>query len=90
MLKGLSFREVNGTSARVEVLDGSSNGVLVATVTLINGESVRDWFAEQGVLLESGLFVAVQAGTVAGAVWAIPENRFEGFSFPSIWAEGAQ
>lgn len=70
-LAGWSFRETTGTAAAAfDLIDGGdANGVIIASVTLQPNESIRDDVGGHMLTVRSGLFIAVTAGTVRGAVW---------------------
>lgn len=72
LLMGWSFLETTGTaSASVEVWDGAdTTAQLVAVVSLVAGESTRDWLGPGGVYCSEGLFVNVLTGAVRGTLWA--------------------
>lgn len=71
LLMGWSFLESTGAAgATVEVWDGGdTTGQLVTAISLVAGESTRDWLAGDGILLQVGLFVNVISGSVRGALW---------------------
>lgn len=69
-LHGFSLRETTGAaSAIVRLHDGfDANGDLIATVSLIAAESVRDWF-EGGLAFGAGLYAEIVSGAVEGAIY---------------------
>ncbi len=71
ILRGWSVRETSSAAGAVfQVFDGTdANGQLAASVALKPGESTRDWFSEEGVKIESGLFLNVVSGVMEGAVY---------------------
>jgi hypothetical protein len=71
LLMGWALLETGGVAgATVEVWDGQdATGQLLVPITLLAGQSTRDWLAGDGVLSQSGLFLNVVSGTVRGVVW---------------------
>lgn len=86
IVTGWSFVETTGgADASLEVLDGRApDSTFVGAVNLTQGESTRDLMGANGVACHVGVFVHVLAGTVKGAVWAIPAQDYRGFA----WARG--
>lgn len=61
------------TAATVTLYDGQDNtGEIIFQVTVPASSSVPVNTANDGVLTEIGLFLAVSGGTVTGSVWAVP------------------
>lgn len=71
---GWSFRETTGgAAASFDLYDGrDANSRLFAAITLTAGESTRDLTAANGIVCETGIFFDRLAGTIKGAVWAVP------------------
>lgn len=72
-LYGWSFVETTGAAAAAfDLIDGgSAAGAEISPFTLTAGQSTRDWLGQPGLLIQSGLSLAVTAGTVRGAVWVL-------------------
>lgn len=69
-LIGYSIRENGGVAALVHLRDGpDAAGDLVCTLALAAGESAQAWFGPGGLNIGQGLFVHVETGSVAGAVY---------------------
>lgn len=72
-LIGYSIREnagPPGAAALVHLRDGpDAAGELVCTLALAAGESANAWFGPGGLNIAQGLFVHVETGSVAGAVY---------------------
>jgi len=70
-LAGWSFRETTGAAAAlVELFDGSNTGgVMIATIGLAAGESIRDTVGGHLLVVRNGLFVSVPSGIVTGSLW---------------------
>jgi len=70
-LAGFSIRETSGAAAAVVRLrDGSdATGDLLSTISLVSGESVRDWFMPSGISFGYGLFLEVLTGVVEAVVY---------------------
>lgn len=92
LLKGVALEETTGaagTHVRAYVRDGANAAApLLLPYGLGPSETARDWFDGQGMPFESGLFVDVQAGTVAGVLFVILEESLavEGQRF--WWMQG--
>lgn len=71
-LGGWSLVETtNAAVATVELWDGSVNGGgTLAVINLAAGQSLTKSMPGLGLVLRSGLFLNVTAGTVRGAIWA--------------------
>lgn len=71
LIGGWSFIETTGAaSATLQLVDGgSAQGTVLAEIGLSPGQSVRDLAPGDGLLLQTGLFINVTAGSVRGAVW---------------------
>jgi len=68
---GWSFREVTGSApADMQLMDGQNNtGLVIAEITLTQGQSIRDVTGDWPVLCLRGIWVQVNSGTVRGSVW---------------------
>lgn len=86
LLKGYAVRESSATAtARLTIRDGSSaSGRIIVPLTLQINESVRDWFSEEGIAFEQGIFFELVAGTIEGSVFVIPEVRIDRTSVPLV------
>lgn len=73
-LHGWSLEETTGSAgASVVLRDGTgTDGVFIVGITLLPGESTRDWLAGAGIGVRTGLFLEVVAGSVEGAAWVLP------------------
>lgn len=71
VLRGYSLRETTGTAPAVFRIHGGLDAFapVIAVVSLVAGESVRDWFGESGVRTRNGLYFELVTGTVEGSVW---------------------
>jgi|ERR1044072_3123782 len=71
VIKGMTIREVAGTpaAARINIRDGSVSGPILLAINLVASESVRDWFAPDGIRVNTGIYLQVLAGTVEGAIY---------------------
>lgn len=85
VLKGWAFRETGGVAvATFNLWDGTSNaGLLLSPLGLAAAGHESLWLGELGISFTRGLFVEVTAGSVIGAVWAIPQEflTVDGASF---------
>jgi len=67
-----ALRDVTGQSSAVIFYDnasGSAMGTHYGPITLAGNESVRDWFAPNGLtVVTGGIFLDVLAGAVSGAI----------------------
>lgn len=72
-LYGWSLVETTGAAiAACDLIDGgAAAGTEITPITLSAGQSTRDWLGRPGLLVQSGLFLNVTAGTVRGAVWIL-------------------
>lgn len=72
-LYGFNFVESTGSAAAAcRLVDGGDiNGAAIAEISLTPGQSVRDWFGQPGILVESGLTLWVLSGGVRGTVWPL-------------------
>lgn len=70
-LRGWAVRETTGsTGCVVELYDGNnSSGQLVVPVGVGNGASVSVWFGDDGVDIETGIFVNMVFGTADVVVY---------------------
>lgn len=70
-LAGWSLRETTGAAvAQLDLIDGGdAGGVMVASIGLLAGESKVSTFGGHLLTVQNGLFVAVNAGSVTGALW---------------------
>lgn len=74
ILHGWGFRETSDTArAELEVRDGAQ-GQLIVPITLLAGESTRDWLSGTGLYVRTGLYVAMLTGTAQWSLWATPLN----------------
>lgn len=64
-LRGWSARETTGnTGAVVELYDGSNaSGQLLVPVGVTSGQSANAWFGDDGIDVESGVFVNMAFGS---------------------------
>jgi hypothetical protein len=81
-LAGWSLRETTGAAvAQLDLVDGGdSGGVIVASIALAAGDSKVATFGGHLLTIQNGLFVAVNAGSVTGALWfadrvGVPHRR---------------
>jgi hypothetical protein len=73
ILRGYGFRETAGGAATVLIHAGSdASGHVIVPVTLSAGESVRDWFSDEGIAILGGVFLEI-TGSVDGSVYIAPE-----------------
>ena len=89
LVKGFTLRETTGTAAAAaQFLDGTAEGgdPFIECSLGIN-ESVRDWFTEAGILIQSGVFLDVDSGSVQGSVWVIPETIIGKVAFAGLIAD---
>lgn len=79
VLLGWSLLETTGgATATATLYDGEqNNGQTVAAISLLAGQSTRDWLGVPGLLCERGLTLVVSSGSVSGAVWVVP-GRVDG------------
>lgn len=64
-----NLSEEDEATVRVLFHDGfDANGDVILPLTLLPGESARDWFGPGGINLSYGLFVEIE-GSVEGAVY---------------------
>ena len=70
-IAGFSVRETTGAGpALIKLHDGADvGGDLVMTISLVAGESARDWFWPGGISLTYGLFVEVVTGAIEGVAY---------------------
>lgn len=75
-LMGWSIKNLSSSAAaELDIYNsGSASGDVVFPVTLAGNESSREWFGPNGILLDSGLAVAVQSGSVSGAMFVVYLN----------------
>lgn len=76
VLKGWAFRETGGVAvATFNLWDGTSNaGLMLSPLALAAAGHESIWLGELGLSFTRGLFVEVIAGSIIGAVWAIPQE----------------
>jgi len=76
VLKGWAFRETTGAAvATFNLWDGTANnGLLLSPLALASAGHESIWLGELGLSFTRGLFVEVTAGSIIGAVWAIPQE----------------
>lgn len=77
LLLGYTIRETTGAAAAdIDILDGNDfNGAVVATVTLLAGQSLRDNMPGDGIYCQSGPFLRINSGSVRGALWTVDVER---------------
>ena len=64
-------------SAAFNLYDGvDEKGQLVAAFTLASNESTRDYPAGAGIEIKGGLFLEMLSGSIQGAVWVTPADRY--------------
>jgi hypothetical protein len=69
VLMGVSARETTGTAtAFFRLRATNATGVILATVTLAAGESIRDWYGPGGIAAAGGVYYELVSGAVAGGV----------------------
>lgn len=70
-LAGWSLRETTGAAvAQVDLIDGGdANGVMVGSIALAAGGAITATMGGHLLVIRSGLFLAVNAGSVTGALW---------------------
>jgi hypothetical protein len=70
-LAGWSLRETTGAAvAQVDLIDGNdATGVIIASIALAAGASESRPLGGHLMTVRNGLFVAVNAGSVTGALW---------------------
>lgn len=74
ILHGWALRETSDTArAELELRDGA-NGPPIVPVTLVAGQSTRDWLSGEGIYVRTGLYVAMLSGIVQCSLWATPLN----------------
>lgn len=68
--RGFAIRETSGAAvATVRIRDGlNATGLLVDDIQLTASESAREWYPEEGIAIEVGLYVEVVAGAVEGSL----------------------
>lgn len=65
---GFAIRETAGSAAVVRIYDGTSaSGVLLDQVTLAGNGEARAYY-EDGIRAQSGIFVDIVSGAVAGSI----------------------
>lgn len=70
---GGSLNNTATTAATVTLYDGQdATGEIIFQVTVPASSSLSVNTANDGVLAEIGLFLAVSGGTVTGSIWAVP------------------
>lgn len=70
-LIGWGLKESTGMgSVSMDIFDGNdATGQLAVPINLTTSESVRDWLGPTGLLMTRGLYVRINSGTPAGALW---------------------
>lgn len=83
LLRGWSLRETTGSAAAVvELYDGTSTGgMLVATISLTDAQSTRDYLEGSGVEIRNAIFYNVVSGAVKASIWASPGEFAGGYVF---------
>lgn len=70
VLMGFSAKETSGTtSAHFRLRVDTAVGTILATVSLLPNESVRDWYGPAGVTATGGVYFELVSGAVAGGVF---------------------
>lgn len=75
-----AWRETTGTSpAVIRLWDGTgTGGKLLVPVSLLAGQSTRDYTGEHAMPYQTGLYLEVVSGTVEGQVLALAEGEWLG------------
>lgn len=71
-LMGFAFREsgVVAAAASFIIRDGTTAaGEMVIPVNLLADESVREWFGDEGISFDSGIFLDMELGSVEGSLF---------------------
>lgn len=75
---GYSLQNAATTAGTVTFKDGQdANGPIVVEQVMAASSSITDTCGNVGILHELGLFMSVNGGVYAGAVWVIPLWRYE-------------
>lgn len=71
VLRGWSMNETTGSAVATAVLrDGTSTSApSVASIALASAGAASQWLSGNGVLLRTGLFLDITAGSAAGTIW---------------------
>ena len=83
IVTGWAFKEMtNSAGAAFNIIDGQdASGRLVAPITLVTNESIRDLTGDGGLAFESGIFIHVVSGSISGTVWAVAGEQYGGLAF---------
>lgn len=83
VIVGWSFEETtNVAGASFALYDGQdATGTLVAPITLLTNESVRDLVGAEGLACSRGIYLSMVSGSIQGSVWAVPGELQEGLMF---------
>lgn len=67
---GFSLRETSGTvGAVVRIYDNTTaSGTELDTVSLLAGETAREWYPSDGIRTRVGVYVQVVSGAVSGSI----------------------
>ena len=76
---GWSIREYTGTAdATFELYDGQDDtGDLLATISLVNNESTRDYLTEPWLPAEAGVHLRMISGEIVGSLWLVVPDEGE-------------
>jgi hypothetical protein len=68
--RGFAIRETAGAVATIQIYDNASaaTGTLLDTIRLAANESAREWYGNDGIWFQNGVYVKIVAGTVEGSV----------------------
>lgn len=80
LLYGWSFIEsTGGAGVTFDVIDGedAARGLLIAPISLVGGESTRDFFGSAPMLVRVGLTIGNVAGAVKGSLYVTPVWRLD-------------
>lgn len=78
-LFGWAVEESTGSAtAKLELMDGTSNnGQRIVPITLLANESTRDVWGKPGVLIQTGVWLHLVAGSVRGTIYFLPLSEEE-------------
>lgn len=79
LLRGYTINETTGlATAACHFDDGESTSApRVVTISLASGGMWSDWFGESGVLLRSGLYLDVTAGSIRTCIYYTPLTHLD-------------
>lgn len=92
IVTGWSFKETtNAAGASFNIRDGQdASGRLVAPITLLTNESIRDLTGDGGLAFQSGIYIEVVSGSISGTIWSCPGEQYDGLAFMRgqrpVWA----